>query len=100
MLKEFCDMEEEIENSNTKWKFKLYIKQCYLIVWGAGKIQKKRPKVERTKNGRIMLLSKFAVCNSKILKSLKGQEAQGLLSNMIGVKVPFLIDLPELNTFF
>ena len=49
-----------------------------------------------------MPLSKFAVCNSKISKSLKGQEAQaqGLLSNMIGVKVPFLIDLPGLNTFF
>ena len=32
MLKEFYDMKEEIKNSNNKYKFKLYIKQCYLIV--------------------------------------------------------------------
>ena len=29
--------------------------------------QSKNPKVERTKNGRIMLLSKYAVCDSKKL---------------------------------
>ena len=38
VLKEFYDMKEEIRNSNNK--FKLYIKQCYLIVWSAEKIQK------------------------------------------------------------
>ena len=32
MLKEFYDLKEEIKNSNNKYKFKLYIKQCYLIV--------------------------------------------------------------------
>ena len=32
MLKEFYDMKEEIKNSNNKYKFKLCIKQCYLIV--------------------------------------------------------------------
>ena len=31
-VKEFYDMKEEIKNSNNKYKFKLYIKQCYLIV--------------------------------------------------------------------
>ena len=31
------------------------------------------PKVVRTKNGRIMLLSKCSVCNSKKLKFLKEQ---------------------------
>ena len=30
--KEFYDMKEEIKNYNDKWKFKLYIEQCYLIV--------------------------------------------------------------------
>ena len=30
-LKEFCDVKEEIKNSNNKQKFKLCIKQCYLI---------------------------------------------------------------------
>ena len=31
LLKEFCDVKEEIKNSNNKQKFKLCIKQCYLI---------------------------------------------------------------------
>ena len=46
----------------------------------------KNPKVGRTKNGRIRLLSKRSVCNSKISKFLKEQEAKGLLSNLMGVK--------------
>ena len=45
-------------------------------------------KVVRTKNGRIMLLSKCAVCNSKKLKFLKEQEAKGLLSGL-GIRAPF-----------
>ena len=40
MLKEFYDMKEEIKNSNNKYKFKLFIKQCYLIVWSVEEIQK------------------------------------------------------------
>ena len=40
MLKEFYDMKEEMKVSNNKWKFKLYMKQCYLIVWSVEKIQK------------------------------------------------------------
>ena len=31
-MKEFCDMKEEIKNPNDKQKFKLHIKQCYIIV--------------------------------------------------------------------
>ena len=42
------------------------------------------PKVVRAKNGRIMLSSRCAVCNSKKLKFLKEQEARGLLSNLLG----------------
>ena len=41
-------MNEEIKKSNVKWKFKLYIKQCYLIVWSVEKIKSKNPKVIRT----------------------------------------------------
>ena len=37
VLKEFYDMKEEIKNSNDKWKFKLYIKQSYVIVWSEEK---------------------------------------------------------------
>ena len=38
----------------------------------------KNPKVARTKNGRIMLLSKCAVCDSKKSRSIKQHEASGL----------------------
>ena len=43
--------------------------------------------VVRTKNRRIMLLSKCAVCNSKKPKFIKEQEASGLLSSL-GIKTP------------
>ena len=39
LLKECYDMKEETKNSNAKWKFKLYIRQCNLIVWS---VQKRR----------------------------------------------------------
>ena len=41
----------------------------------------KYPKVVRTKNGRIMLLSKCEVFDSKTLKFIKEQKASGLLSS-------------------
>ena len=44
-----------------------------------------------------MLLSKYSVCNSKKSKFLKKQEAKGLLSNLTGIKIPILSDLPILN---
>ena len=44
--------------------------------------ESKNPKVVRTKNGRIMLLSKCSVCNSKKSKFLKEQEPRGLLSSL------------------
>ena len=31
LLKELCDVKQGIKNSNNKQKFKLCIKQCYLI---------------------------------------------------------------------
>ena len=49
--------------------------------------ESKNPKVVRTKNGRIMLLSKCLVCNRKKSKFLKEQEARGLLSNL-GIRTP------------
>ena len=62
--------------------------------------ESKNPKVLRTKNGRIMLLSKCVLCNSKKLKFLKEQEVRGLLSNLIGIKITNLSDLSTLNTLF
>ena len=45
--------------------------------------------VATTKNGRIMLLSKCAVCDSKKLKLLKEQEASGLFG-ISGIKTILL----------
>ena len=40
--------------------------------------ESKNPKVTKAHNGKIMLLSKCAVCNSKKSKFVKEQEASGL----------------------
>ena len=48
--------------------------------------ESKNPKVVKTKNGRIMLLS---ICNSKKSNFLKEEEAKGLLSNLVGLKHHF-----------
>ena len=52
--------------------------------------ESKNPKVVRKKKGRIMLLSKYAVCNSKKSKFIKEQEAKGLLGNLLGAKILIL----------
>ena len=49
---------------------------------------------------KIMLLSKCAVCNSKKSKFIKEQTAKGLLSNLTGIKIPTLSDLPIVNILF
>ena len=50
--------------------------------------ESKNPKVARTKKRRVMLLSKFAVCDSKKSKFIKQQETSGLLSSL-GIKTSF-----------
>ena len=47
-----------------------------------------------------MLLPKCAVRNRKKLKFINEQKATGLLSNLTGIKVPILSDLPIINTLF
>ena len=56
------------------------------------KKESKNPKIARKKTGRIMLLSKCAVCDSKMSKVFKQHEARGLLSSL-GIKTP-LIEIP------
>ena len=57
--------------------------------------ESKNPKFVRTRNKRIMLSSKCMVCDSKITKFIKEQEASGLLSglgtNKPLSKIPFLV---------
>ena len=45
------------------------------------------PKVSGSSNGRIIILSKCAICGSKKSRFIKNQEAKGLLSNL-GIKTP------------
>ena len=49
--------------------------------------ESKNPKVARTKNGGIIVLSSLVVCNSKKSKFLEQQEAKVLLSSL-GIKTP------------
>ena len=55
-------------------------------------------KIMKTKNGLFMLLSKCAVCGSKISKFIKEQEAKRLFSNL-GIRTP-LTKIPLLNVLF
>ena len=45
------------------------------------------PQVFRTSNGKLMILSKCAICGSKKSKFINKQEASGLLSKL-GIKTP------------
>ena len=40
------------------------------------------PKVSKTTNGKMMILSKCTICGSKKSKFIKEQQAKGLLSNL------------------
>ena len=55
------------------------------------------PQVSSTSNGKLMILSKCAICISKKSKFIKNQEAKGLLSNL-GIKTP-LSKVPLLGDF-
>ena len=44
----------------------------------------------KTKNNRLMMLSKYAICNNKKSRFIKKQEAKGLLSNL-GIRTPLSI---------
>ena len=45
------------------------------------------PKVSKTRNGKTIILSRCAVCNSKKSKFIIVQQAKGLLSNL-GIRTP------------
>ena len=55
------------------------------------------PQVSSTSNGKLMILSKCAICISKKSKFIKNQEAKGLLSKL-GIKTP-LSKVPLLGDF-
>ena len=51
------------------------------------------PKVSKTSNNRIMVLSKYAICGSKKSRFIKNQEAKGLGIKATLSKVPILGDI-------
>ena len=56
------------------------------------------PKVSKPTNGKSMILSICAVCDSKKSKFIKEQQAKGLLSNL-GIRTP-LNKIPLLGDIF
>ena len=55
----------------------------------------KNPRVSKSSHGKIMLLSKFALWDSKTSKFIKEQEASGLLIQL-GIRAP-LSEIPLLG---
>ena len=53
------------------------------------------PQVSSTSNGKMMILSKCAICGSRKSKFINKQEAKGLLSKL-GIKTP-LSNVPILG---
>ena len=46
------------------------------------------PQVSSTSNGKLMILSKCAICGGRKSKFIKKQDAKGILSSL-GIKTPF-----------
>ena len=61
--------------------------ESYCLKWKKY-IKNINPQVSSTSNGKLMILSKCAICNSKKSKFIKKQDAKGLLSKL-GIKTPF-----------
>ena len=75
---------DDIIRQNVQTNLK-YIQNNVIVLFEVGKkIESRNAQVAKTKNKRIMLLSKQEVCNSKFIKE---QEASGLLSSL-GMKTP------------
>ena len=62
--------------------------------------ESKIPKVVKTKNGRMKLLSKLTVCDGKKSEFVKEQESRGLFNKLTGIKIPILNGLLIANILF
>ena len=92
MLREYDDMKVAVENLRLQQfikYFDLFIKQCYLIVWSAEKIQIVKPKGRKNKKSKsngFIFSSKYALFDSKKSRFIKEQEVSEL-SNILGLKI-------------
>ena len=92
MLREYDDMKVAVENLRLQQfikYFDLFIKQCYLTVWSAEKIQIVKPKGRKNKKSKsngFIFSSKYALFDSKKSRFIKEQEVSEL-SNILGLKI-------------
>ena len=86
MVKEYDDMKEEIQDLKTESGYRKFYSVYKTILLYCLKCRKnkksKNPKVVKTKNQKIMLLSKCELCHSKKLKFSKDLEASRFLSRL------------------
>ena len=61
--------------------------------------ESENPNVVKTKNGRVMFLSKCALCNSKKSRFIKEQETRGLFRNLMGIEIQILSDTAQKMEF-
>ena len=70
-----------VENNTCKYKYEI------ILFKEQKNTETINPRVSKTSNGRTMMLSKCAICDSKISGFIKNQRAKGLISNL-GVRTP------------
>ena len=63
------DAIKNITNQQLIKDFNLFIKQCYPIAWSVGKTECKNQRVVKKNVVKPMLLSNFAVCDSKKIET-------------------------------
>ena len=83
--------------NNVLITIKRHVSNCFK--YSKNTTECKNPKV-KTKNGGIIVLSKYVVCDSKMSKFIKEQEARGLLNKLTGIKVPIVSNSPIANILF
>ena len=62
--------------------YNLVIKRCYRIVWNEKKTDSKNAKVARTNIGKLMILLKCALCDTKKPRFIKEQKVSRLFSSL------------------
>ena len=73
---------DEVIKNNLKYQIQYKTMLPYCLKCKKKNTESINPKVSKTANGKTMMLSKCAVCDSKKSKFIKEQQAKGLLSNL------------------
>ena len=87
MLKDYNERRNKKFKENSSPKILVYKILLSYCLKCRKNTESKNPKVAKTKNGRIILLSICAVCDRKKSTFIKDREASGLLSSL-GIKAP------------